>query len=170
MGRAGSRPGNSRSSAGFGRIDTSSRKLVYHGDGHAELGVYSIKTFDPVSRTSLRTVFRLDGLTECEDSRSFHQFMDGNYRFFREQVMISIRSSQIEDLTEPDRVMLGKKLVARVNRALGHSFLKSVSFEEFDLHEAVDDSGFARRENLGGSDKRAGHSTSAAGSALVNGS
>jgi len=130
----------------FGKIDTSSRKLVYHGEGHADLGVYSIKTFDPVSHTCIRTVFRLEGLTDCQNKQTFHQFMDGNYRFFREQVMITIRGSDIGDLVNPNRTLLGKKLIARVNRALGYPFLKSIHFSEFEVFESVQDSGFSRWE------------------------
>jgi hypothetical protein len=116
----------------------------YLGEGVARLGEYSIKVFDPVSKCTLRTDFRLEGKTTCEHAGEFDDFKRRRHRFFQEQVMIAIRNSELDDLTDPKRTMLSKKLIARVNRALDERFLDSVVFKEFYLFESVDNSGFVQ--------------------------
>ncbi len=127
----------SRSEAEEGTFD-------YLGEGAASLGEYSIKVFDPVSKCTLRTDFRLEGKTTCEHAGEFDDFKRRRHRFFQEQVMIAIRNSELDDLTDPKRAMLSKKLIARVNRALDERFLESVVFKEFYLFESVDNSGFVQ--------------------------
>jgi len=123
-------------------------KLGYFGDGKAELGEYSVRTFDPITRTTLRTDFRLEGQTSCTSKGTFEQFMKNNHRFFREQVMVTLRNCQLSDLTDPDLQLLERKLVSRVNRALGRRFLKSAEIKDFFLYESVEDSGFVEYEIL----------------------
>lgn len=114
----------------------------YMGEGVAELGEYSVKIFDPVSKCTLRTDFELEGRTTCDNQADFDEFKRRFHRFFQEQVMITIRNSELEDLADPKRAMLSRKLIARVNRALDDRFLESVVFKEFHLFESVDNSGF----------------------------
>ncbi len=115
---------------------------AYLGDGKAELGDYSIRVFDPITRSVLRTDFRLEGSTSLGDEASFQQFMRCNRRFFREQVAVVFRSHNLDDLASPDLKLLGRKIVARVNRSLGERMLKSAEIKDFSLYESMDHSGF----------------------------
>jgi hypothetical protein len=149
------KPGSLHSSHGdsrIGRSATGEPGWSYVGDGRAELGEYRINVFDPVTRTTLRANFRLGGLTACGDQAAFDEFLAGNQRFFREQVMVTVRNSDLEDLTGPDQTLLEKKIVSRINRGLGHEFLKSAKVEEFNLFESVDSSAFAPYDVPGGDD------------------
>jgi hypothetical protein len=119
---------------------------AYHGDGKAELGEYSVRMFDPVTHSTLRTDFRLEGLTAVGNEAAFQRFMRGNQRFFREQVIVALRTCDPEELIDPDLDLLGRKSVARVNRTLGKRFLKDVEIEDFALYESVDKSSFVRCE------------------------
>ena len=121
-------------------------ELAYFGDGKAELGEFSVKIFDPVTGTALRTDFRLEGQTVYADEGAFEQFMKNNNRFFREQVMVTVRNCELRDLVDPDLKLLEKKLVSRVNRALGRRILKSTRIKDFDLLESTDNSSFVQRE------------------------
>lgn len=123
--------------------------MSYLGDGRAALGKYSVKTFDPLSRTTLRTDFRLEGRTACEDEDAFAEFMKSNHRFFREQVTATVRNCDLGDMTDPNLQLLERKLVATVNRALGRRFLESVEIKDFQLFEQFGDSGFVRHEVSG---------------------
>lgn len=138
--------GTRHSGSKVGQRDQGGMKLAYLGDGKAELGQYSIKIFDPVSRATLRTDFRLEGRTACEDGNAFQQFMKRNHRFFREQVMVTVRNCGPDDLTEPSLQLLEKKVVSRVNRALGRRFLESAEIKDFFLYESVDNSVFVERD------------------------
>jgi len=116
--------------------------VAYLGDGRAGLGTFSIRVFSPLTRSTLRTNFDLEGETCCQDREAFDKFMKGHSRFFREQVMITIRNSHVEDLLDPDLTLLRKKIVARVNRTLGYRFLESVDFNGFAVYESVENSSY----------------------------
>ncbi len=119
---------------------------AYLGEGRAELGDYSVRVFDPLTQSTLRTDFRLEGTTSLEDEASFERFMGRNHRFFREQVAVVLRTHHRHELAQPDLKLLGRKIVARVNRSLGEPVLKSAEIKGFSVYESVDRSGFVRRE------------------------
>lgn len=113
-------------------------ELQYFGEGRAELGDFSIRMFDPITRTVLRSDFQLEGETVFGNRRSFQEFMKSNHRFFREQVMVTIRSCDPEELADDDLTLVEKKLVSRVNRALGRHLLNSVKMHEYKLYESAE--------------------------------
>ncbi len=125
-----------------GRLADKAAGLEYLGDGRVALGEFNIRTFDPLTGVTLRTDFRLEGMTVAGDELSFFEFMAGNHLQLREQVMITIRSAEWEDFADPEKEMLGRKIVARVNRALGRPFLETVSVKDFSMAESVDRGGF----------------------------
>jgi len=111
-------------------------------EGRAELGRFSIRIYEPVSRRSLRADFKLEGMTDCEEKDEFQQFLARNYRFFREQVTIAIRNTPPSDLADPEHHVLRKRIVARVNRAFNRDFLKDADFSNFTLYESVGQTGY----------------------------
>jgi len=119
----------------IGRPASGARKLAYFGEGRADLGKYSVSLFNPLTRTVTRANFKLQGATVCSDESSFRDFLDSNHRYFREQVMVTIRNCDASDLDDPELRLLEKKLVARVNRALGQRFLRTVDFKDFRLQQ-----------------------------------
>jgi len=116
--------------------------LTYFGNGRAELGDYSICVFDPITQSTLRTDFKLEGATKLGDEATFQQFMERNGRFFQEQVAVVFRTHNLDDLESPDLDLLGRKIVARVNRSLGEKMLESAKIKNFCLSESIDRSGF----------------------------
>ena len=58
--------------------------------------------------------------------------------------MVSVRNSDLEELTDPKLYLLKRRIVARVNLALGERFLKSVDVKDFNLLESLDRSDFVR--------------------------
>ncbi|MBN2021308.1 MAG: hypothetical protein JW809_00805 [Pirellulales bacterium] len=113
-------------------------------DGWAELGQFNVKVFEPASRRRFRAEFKLEGAIDCKDEASFQDFMQRNHRFFREQVTIAIRTSPTADLNDPEHRILRKRILARVNRALGRPFLTSVELPGFTLYESIAESGLQR--------------------------
>jgi len=134
--------------SGSGQTDcaTGEPGVAYRGDGRVELGDFSIKVFNPVTRVLLRTDFRLEGVTSCTDQEAFEQFIKGRHRIFREQVMVSVRNSDLDELTDPKLRLLKRRIVARVNLALGERFLRSVDVKDFSLLESFDRSDFVRHD------------------------
>lgn len=68
-------------------------ELNFYGDGKAELGDFSVKIFDPLTRSSLRSDFHLEGNTVFDDPDDFREFMQSNHRLFREQIMVAVHSA-----------------------------------------------------------------------------
>jgi len=122
--------------------ETSTAQVAYRGDGQANLGKYSIKVFDPITRVTLWTSFRVEGTTACDDQSSFEEFLNSDYRLFREQVMVAIRNNDVRHFRTSQLRLLEKKLMARVNRSLGKRFLKSVEIKNLALSESTGNSGF----------------------------
>ncbi len=137
-------------STGSGRVsgmrDATGESLQYLGRGKARLGEFTVRMFNPASRTALRADFRLEGRTDCPDEEAFNEFIGTVNRAFREQVTITVRNCSSDDLADPRYRILEKKLVSRVNRALDRPFLKSAQIKEFCLYESVDKGAFIERD------------------------
>lgn len=112
--------------------------MAYRGEGRVNLGRYCVRTFNPITRVSQQADFQLEGVTACRNRRAFQAFLKSNHRFFREQVMISVRNSQQDELLDPDLRLLKRRIVARVNLAMDEPFLKSVAIKDFCLLESVE--------------------------------
>lgn len=117
---------------------------AYLGKGRARLGLFSVKIFDPLTHTMLRTDFGLEGVIVCEDEAEFQRFLRSSQQFFREQVMVAIRTSDAVDFADPSLQLVKRRIVARVNRALGRPFLKSVDLKSFTVYESVENSPYVR--------------------------
>ena len=112
-------------------------ELTSFGDGKFELGDFSVRIFDPINRTTLRSDFHLEGNTIFDDEDGFQDFMQSNHRQFREQIMVAVRNCDVEELADPDLRLLEKKLAARVNRAMDRPILKSVRIGNLTLYESA---------------------------------
>lgn len=145
LGRLTGGPGSRQASeGGLGSRAAGEPGIAYQGEGRVALGDFSVKIFNPVTHVTLRVDFQLEGLTSCDGQESFEEFAAMYQRFVREQVMVSVRSADLEDLTDPDLGLLKRSIVARVNLALGEPFLKSVDIRKFALFESIDRSSYVR--------------------------
>jgi hypothetical protein len=101
--------------------------VAFEGDGRAQLGQYQIRTYDPISGSTVQSEFELKGLTTCGDEAAFWRFMQGHERGIREQVMVTLRNSGPTELSDSE--LLARKIAARVNRSLDRPFLESLEVE-----------------------------------------
>ncbi len=114
------------------------KDLKYSKGGRAVLGDYDVKVFDPIANSTQMASFHLTGTMVDDDAEEFWSFMKRNRQSFREQVNITVRNSEAEELIDPQLRILRKRLVARVNRSAGKPFLKSVDLEGFAMSRSVD--------------------------------
>jgi len=114
------------------------KDLKYSKGGRAVLGDFDVKVFDPIANSTQMASFRLTGSTVDDDAEEFWSFMKRNRHSFREQVNITVRNSEAEELIDPQLRILRKRLVARVNRSAGKPFLKAVDLEGFAMSQSVD--------------------------------
>lgn len=117
---------------------------AYLGKGQARLGLFSVKIFDPLTHTMLRTDFGLEAVIACEDQAEFERFLRSSQQFLREQVMVAMRTSDAVDFADRSLQLVKRRIVARVNRALGRPFLKSVELKNFTVYESVENSPYVR--------------------------
>jgi hypothetical protein len=111
------------------------KSIRYHGDGHADLGEFSVGRYDSITNTTLTVNFQLTGTTQCEDEESFNTFMHENERAFRDRVTQAVLDCRTSDYLDPKA--MSKKVAARVNRAFSGRFLESAELAEFDVFESV---------------------------------
>jgi len=100
-----------------------------------DLGEFSVTSFQPVSNTTLRIDFHLFGTVNAEDEKQFLSLMEENLHRFREQVIVTVRSADITDLTDAGLGLVKRKILEKTNRTLGKPLLRVVIFSEFSFIE-----------------------------------
>ena len=99
------------------------------------MGEFSIGRYDSITNTTFTVNFQLKGMTPCKDKESFNKFMVENERAFRDRVTQAVRDCGARDYTNSQS--MGKKVVARVNRAFSGRFLESAELADFDVFESI---------------------------------
>jgi len=100
-----------------------------------DLGEFSVTAYQPVANTTLRIDFKLFGTVLDEDGKEFANRMKQNEHRFREQVIVTVRSSEVTDLTDAGLGLLKRKILEKSNRILGRPLLQTIIFSEFSFVE-----------------------------------
>jgi flagellar FliL protein len=115
-----------------------------HGHGHAaegkkevevDLGKYNIIVHQPTTNVTLRINFHLIGTVLEEERHEFEELIVKHQHRLRDHAIFEIRSSQIEDLTDPGLALLKRRILAKSNDLLGKPLLHSVVFSDFSFIE-----------------------------------
>ena len=122
------------SSGSADNSETGDNPTQFRGDGYVGLGKFLVVRQED-DETMLRVLFELSGQTICKDEESFRAFTEHDYPAFRQYVEGAVRDCESAALA--DEQSLGRKVVARVNRLLGHHFLQSVEFDELTIYETI---------------------------------
>ncbi len=99
------------------------------------LGKFNVTAFQPMSRSTRLIDFELFGMIREEDKSEFERLKSENENRFREQVMLIIRNSAEDELTDSHWGLLKNKILDRINHLLGKPLLRSIHFSEFSLME-----------------------------------
>ncbi len=100
-----------------------------------DLGEFSVTAYQPVSNTTLRIDFHLYGTVATEDEVGFLGELDGNIHRFRDQVIVTLRSSDITDLTDAGLGLIKRKILEKTNAMLGRRYLRAIIFSDFSFIE-----------------------------------
>lgn len=109
-------------------------------DDHAhakekDLGQFGVTAYQPASNTTLRIDFHLFAtITEADEADFDHIYASSQHRI-REQVIVTIRTSEISDLTDPGLGLIKRKILEKTNRLLGKQYLQNVVFSDFSFVE-----------------------------------
>lgn len=96
-----------------------------------DMGDYSLTAFQPASNTTLLINFHLYGTITSEDEHQFTAQYEANKHRIRDQVLTTIRSAEIADLTDPGLGLIKRQILEKTNRALGKPLLQGIVFSDF---------------------------------------
>lgn len=99
------------------------------------LGEFTVTSYQPTSNTTLRIDFRLYGLVRQSEEKELGRLIEENKHRFRDQVIVTMRSAEISDLTDAGLSLIKRKILDRTNRILGKPVLLSVVFSDFSFVE-----------------------------------
>jgi hypothetical protein len=100
-----------------------------------DLGEFGVTAYQPVSNTTLRIDFHLYGTVAAEDEKEFLAQLEGNAHRFRDQVIITVRSADITDLTDAGLGLIKRKILEKTNAMLGKRYLRAIIFSDFSFIE-----------------------------------
>lgn len=100
-----------------------------------DLGEFSLTALQPASNTTLLIEFHLFGTIRTAKDDQFSELYEGNRHRIREQVLMTIRSAELADLTDPGLGLIKRQILEKTNRALGKPLLLGVIFSDFIVVE-----------------------------------
>jgi flagellar FliL protein len=100
-----------------------------------DLGEYSVTSYQPRSNTTLRIDFHLYGTINKDDQAAFDQAMAAHQHRVRDQVIVTIRSSELSDLTDAGLGLIKRKILGKSNETFEKYLLQSIIFSDFSFIE-----------------------------------
>ena len=101
------------------------------GEREIDLGEFSLTAFQPASNTTLLIDFHLYGTIMGEEEHGFAEHYESNKHRIRDQVITTIRSAELADLTDPGLGLIKRQILEKTNRALGKPLLHGIVFSDF---------------------------------------
>jgi flagellar FliL protein len=97
----------------------------------ADMGEYSLTAFQPAANITLLINFHLYGTIAIEDAPFFAGSYEANKHRIRDQVLTTIRSAEMADLTDPGLGLIKRQILEKTNRTLGKPVLQGIVFSDF---------------------------------------
>ena len=120
-----------------GELEQASKEVNGNAKGEiraereTDLGEYSLSAFQPASNTTLLIDFHLYGTLSAEDETGFSEHFEANKHRIRDQVITTIRSAELADLTDPGLGLIKRQILEKTNRVLGKPLLQGIVFSDF---------------------------------------
>ena len=99
------------------------------------LGTYHVLSFNPVTDTSLTMDFELFGTVLATEEEQFIALYESNKNRVREQVLVTMRSAEVNELTDAGLGLIKRKILEKTNRALGRPLLREIVFPKYSMVE-----------------------------------
>lgn len=100
-----------------------------------DLKEFGITAYRPLSESTMRIDFHLYATIRAIDQAEFEKLMENHRNRFREQVIVTVRSSDESELTDPSLGLLKRKILEKTNSILGKPMVHSIVFSEFSFVE-----------------------------------
>jgi flagellar FliL protein len=108
---------------------------VVHDMREVNLGSYHVVTFNTDTGTSLNIDFELYGTVLAKEETEFTHLFEANKVRLREQILVTLRGSEVADLSDPDLGLLKRQILEKTNRTLGKPLLSEAIFSKFSFIE-----------------------------------
>jgi hypothetical protein len=99
------------------------------------LGSYHVLTYNPDSGSSLNVDFELYGTVLADEQDDFFKLYEANQIRIREQILVTIRSTSVIELSEAGLGLIKRKILEKTNRALGKPLIHEAVFSKFSFIE-----------------------------------
>jgi hypothetical protein len=109
--------------------------VVTEDQVEVDLGQFNVVSFQPASNTTLRIDFHMYGTIDSDDKAKFEAAMQDNQHRFRDQVIVTVRSCELSELTDAGLGLIKRRILEKSNRTFGKPFLQAVIFSEFSFIE-----------------------------------
>jgi hypothetical protein len=112
-----------------------------HGEASAhdmhevKLGSYHVVTFNTDTGRSLNIDFELYGTVLAKEEKEFTELFEANKVRLREQILVTVRGTDVIDLSDPDLGLLKRQILEKTNRTLGKPLLSEAIFSKFSFIE-----------------------------------
>ena len=100
-----------------------------------ELGMFHILTYNPETGSRLNVDLELFGTVLADEEGYFFPLYEANQRRIREQILITVRSADVTDLSDAGLGLIKRKILEKTNRALGRPLLHEAIFSKFSFEE-----------------------------------
>ncbi len=117
-----------------GESDQSGRSPVVE-EVEVDLDSFTVTSYQAATNTTLRIDFHLFATVAVGDQQEFLDWLQANRHRFRDQVIVTVRASELCDLTDAGLGLIKRKVLDKTNRAIGKPLLRSVIFSDFSFIE-----------------------------------
>jgi len=99
------------------------------------LGTFHVLSHNTTTGGSTNVDFDLYATVLEEEESEFFDLFTANEQRIREQVLVTLRGTEMTDLTDPPLGLIKRKILEKTNRALGKPLLHEAIFSKFSFEE-----------------------------------
>lgn len=99
------------------------------------LGSYHVLSSNLESGSRTNVDFDLFATVLADEESEFFDLFEVNEQRIREQILVTLRGSEVTDLTDPTLGLIKRRILEKTNRALGKPLLHEAIFSKFSFEE-----------------------------------
>lgn len=104
-------------------------------DKEVDLGEFSVSAHQAASNVTYRVDFHLYGTIPADKEIEYTKLMETKGKRIREQVLVTVRSAELVDLTDAGLGLIKRRILATTNKTLGKPLLQTILFTDFRFNE-----------------------------------
>ena len=111
-------------------------RLLANGEmTEVALGAFHVLSYNPNTGSRTNVDFELFATVLADEEGDFFDLFAANEQRIREQVLVTLRGTEMTDLTDPTLGLIKRKILEKTNRALGKPLLHEAIFSKFSFEE-----------------------------------